>query len=235
MVMQKTTALALATALALPGIAMAEDEPIPISANVTFTTDYVFRGISQSDEKFAVQGGFDWASEKTGIYLGTWASNVDFNSDTSVELDAYGGWTKSWGDWGLDVGGIFYDYPGESSLNTMEIYVGGSWKWVSAKYYYSISDDYFGFVDADGSQYLVLAAEYTFPMGLSVGGSWGKTKFEGGPAGAPYSANDYDDYLIYAGYSYTGLDFKLSYADNDIDNATGIAEDRVFFSVTKTF
>ena len=92
----KTTAFALAAALAVPGIASAQDAAFPISANVAFTTDYVFRGISQTDEKFAVQGGFDWTSEPTGIYLGTWASNVDFNSDTSVELDAYVGWAKTW-------------------------------------------------------------------------------------------------------------------------------------------
>jgi len=81
----------------------------------------------------------------------------------------------------------------------------------------------------------MLAAEYTFPMGVSVGGSWGTTMYEGGPSGAPYSDGDYDDYKLYAGYSYTGLDFLLAYTDNDIDNATGIAEDRVYFSVTKSF
>ena len=86
MFVAKKNAVILA-ALALPGVAAAEPA-MPISANVTFTTDYVFRGISQTDEKFAVQGGFDWSSEPTGIYAGAWASNVDFNSDTSVEWNS---------------------------------------------------------------------------------------------------------------------------------------------------
>ncbi len=157
----KTKALALSAALTLPGIASAQDASIPISANLTFTTDYVFRGISQTDEKFAVQGGFDWASEGTGIYAGTWASNVDFGSDTSVELDAYIGWAKTWGDFGLDLGYLHYDYPGESSLNTDEIYIKGAWKWISASYYSTVSSEAFGILDARGSGYFDIAAEYT--------------------------------------------------------------------------
>ena len=235
MLMHKKKALVLAVALALPGIASAEDVPLPISANVTFATDYIFRGISQTDEKFAVQGGFDWASESTGIYIGTWASNVDFGSDTSVELDVYGGWTKSWGDWGLDLGYLHYDYPGESSLNTDELYVGGSWKWVSAKYSYAISDELFGVLDAKGSEYLSIAAAYTLPMGLTLGGSWGMTRLSGSTGNVANDTNDYDDYKIYAGYSYTGLDFELGWTDTDIDNPAPVAEDRVYFLVSKSF
>lgn len=231
----KKNAIALAAALALPGIASAQDAPVPISANLTFTTDYVFRGVSQTDGKFAVQGGFDWASEGTGIYAGTWASNVDFDSETSVELDVYAGWAKSFGDFGLDVGYLHYDYPGESSLNTDEIYVKGSWKWLSAGYYSTISDEAFGISDARGSGYFDIAAEYTFPMGLTLGGSYGTTMFSGSTMGVDNSNSDYDDYKVYAGYSYTGLDFLLAWTDNDIDNPTSPQEDTVFFSVSKSF
>jgi len=58
---------------------------------------------------------------------------------------------------------------------------------------------------------------------------------DGGPAGSPNDASDYDDYKVSLGYSYTGLDFEVAYTDNDIDNATGPAEDRVYFSVSKSF
>jgi len=234
----KKNAIALAAALALPGVATAQDASIPINANLTFTTDYVFRGISQTDEKFAVQGGFDWASEGTGIYAGGWASNVDFGSDTSVELDAYIGWAKSWGDFGMDLGYLHYDYPGESSLNTDELYIKGSWNWLSASYYYTISDEAFGILNADGSGYFDIAAEYTFPMGLAIGGSYGTTMYSGTTSGVNNSDSDYDDYKIYVGYSdatYTGLDYQLAWTDNDINNPAPIAEDRVFFSISKSF
>jgi len=238
----KKTAVALAAALALPGIASAQDAPIPISANLTFTTDYVFRGISQTNEKFAVQGGFDWESAATGIYVGTWASNVSFD-EASVELDAYAGWKKSWGDWGLDLGYLHYDYPGESVFNTDEVYITGSWKWLSASYYSTVSSEFFGVKDARGSGYLVLGAEYGFPMGLTIGGTYGTTMLSGDDPDTPGTNDfgDYDDYKIYAGYSYTGLDFELAYTDTSFDNssvATGlgkIAEDRVIFSVSKSF
>lgn len=224
-------------AMMLPGFALAQDSApvLPITGNLTFTSDYVFRGISQSDEHFAVQGGFDYAHEATGLYIGTWASNVDFNSDTSVELDVYAGWAKSYGDFGIDAGYIHYNYPGESSLNTDEIYLGGSWKWFTAKYYYAISDSLFGVTDAKGSQYFTVGASYTLPVGVALGASYGMTMLDGSTGGTPNDTADYDDYKISAGYSYGGVDFELAYTDNDIDNPADIAKDRVFFSVSKSF
>ena len=183
-----------------------------------------------------MQGGFDWASEATGIYAGTWASNVSFD-EASVELDVYAGWTKSFGDFGLDVGLLHYDYPGESVFNTDELYINGSWKWITAGYYYTISDEWFGLQDADGSGYLTIGAAYTFPMGFTVGGSYGSTMLSGDDptVAGTNDANDYDDYKVYVGYSYTGLDFELGYTDTDIDNPAAIADDRVYFSVSKSF
>ncbi len=231
----KIIALAIAGALVLPGAAAAQDAPLPISANVTFTTDYVFRGISQTNERFAVQGGFDWANEATGIYVGTWASNVDFDSETSVELDVYGGWTKSFGDFGTDIGFIHYDYPGESRLNTDDLYVSGSWRWLSASYYHTISNEWFGVTDASGTGYFTVGAEYTLPMGLTIGSSYGTTMLSGSTAGVPNDLQDYDDYKISLGYSYTGLDLELAWTDTDIDNGGPNTEDRVYFSVSKSF
>ena len=75
--MMKKTLLAAAM-LATSSAALAE-----ISANVTLASDYVFRGISQTDNQIAIQGGFDYAQDN-GFYVGTWASNVDpdfFNGD----------------------------------------------------------------------------------------------------------------------------------------------------------
>ena len=234
----RKAALIAAAALALPGVALAQEPQAPISANITFTTDYVFRGISQTNERFAVQGGFDWASEPTGIYVGTWASNVDFDSETSVELDGYIGWAKSWGDWGVDLGYLHYNYPGESVLNTDEIYAKGSWKWLGLEYYHTVSSEAFGIADARGSGYLAATVAYTFPMGLTLGGSYGTTQYSGGPAGAPNDLADYDDYKVYVGYSdstYTGLDLELAWTDTDINNPSDNADSKFYFAISKSF
>lgn len=122
------TAAALAAGLmAAPALAQDEDTPHFLggnfSANVAITTDYTFRGISQSSGDPAVQGGFDWASDT--FYVGTWASTVDFNDDitdpftgesisdgSQLELDLYFGYTPSIGDLALDFGFTYYLYPG---------------------------------------------------------------------------------------------------------------------------
>jgi len=119
--------LCISTAL-LSAPAMAQEEDTPtffggsFSANVAITTDYTFRGISQSGSDTAIQGGFDWASDT--FYVGTWASTVDFNDDltnpitgeqisdgSSAEVDFYAGFTPSVGDLSLDFGVTYYLYP----------------------------------------------------------------------------------------------------------------------------
>jgi uncharacterized protein (TIGR02001 family) len=238
MLKHKLIAAGIAGAVALPGLALAQDAELPISANLTFTTDYVFRGISQNDEKFAVQGGFDFEHEETGIYVGTWASNVAAG-DGTVELDGYVGWTKSFGEFGLDIGYIHYNYPGASSLNTDEIYIGGSWKWFEAMYSRAISSEFFGIPDGKGSEYFMIGASYELPMGVTIGGHYGMTRLDGTDGGVPNKEFDYDDWKVAVGYSYGGFDLELAYTDTSFDKKQNapekIADDRIFFSVTKTF
>ena len=92
------------------------------SANVSYVSQYLFRGIQQSNENMAIQGGFD-VSHVSGLYLGTWSSNVLFadaigagtTSSTSIETDIYGGFSKDIGNFSLDMGGIYYLYPDATS------------------------------------------------------------------------------------------------------------------------
>jgi len=84
-------------ALALPGVAMAEDSPL--SGNVSLTTDYLFRGVTQTDHRGAIQGGFDYANP-SGWYVGVWGSNISWITDgtnvipgSSLELDTYAGYS----------------------------------------------------------------------------------------------------------------------------------------------
>lgn len=107
--------LALGLSMALTSITGAQAE---VSANVGMVSDYVFRGLSQSDEEFAIQGGFDWSHE-SGFYLGTWASSVDFSGGTGVsggadvEWDLYLGYGGSINEsWSWDVSYVQYMYPG---------------------------------------------------------------------------------------------------------------------------
>ena len=111
-----------ATTVAAPALAEGE-----WSGNVAITSDYVFRGISQTDGAPTVSGGFDWASDS--FYVGTWASGVDFGDGTSTEIDVYAGFTPTVGVFDLDLGAIYYIYPDapdEPEQNFVELYAGAS-------------------------------------------------------------------------------------------------------------
>src|SRR5215510_8066238 len=96
-------ALSVAAALAAPGIAAAADAP-PVTGNMTIASDYRFRGISQTYLGPTIQGGIDYA-HASGIYLGNWNSNVAsqvYTGGSGIEMDFYGGWKQTFGDFGLD-------------------------------------------------------------------------------------------------------------------------------------
>ena len=84
-----------------------------ISANVGLFSQYIFRGISYTQEKPAVQGGFDLAHE-SGAYLGVWGTNVSdlALSNATGEIDVYGGFAKTIDDWTVDVGFLQFIFPG---------------------------------------------------------------------------------------------------------------------------
>jgi uncharacterized protein (TIGR02001 family) len=98
----------------LPGRGRVADAPMPrtctTAGNVGFTTDYVFRGISQSNENAAVQGGVDLTCGN--FYAGVWGSSVDLGFDSSAEIDIYGGYKMKLHRFDLDFGFIYYGYPG---------------------------------------------------------------------------------------------------------------------------
>src|SRR5687767_1780813 len=170
--------LAASAALAIPSFATAQQAPAatpsPFTGNIALVSQYRFRGIDQTFGKPALQGGFDYA-HSSGIYVGNWNSNVNEGAGfpgANLEKDFYGGWTKAFGDFGLDIGAIYYYYPGSDSaaglvgaptnnrtnqvatgrVDNKEFYVGGSWKWLSLKYFHSL-DDYFSVPGTDGSHY----------------------------------------------------------------------------------
>ncbi|HPU51499.1 MAG TPA: TorF family putative porin, partial [Burkholderiaceae bacterium] len=174
-------------AAAVPSTGMAQDKkeasPHTLTGNLNLVSEYRYRGISQTNNKPAVQGGFDYA-HASGVYVGTWASNVSWLSDggsgtvsNSLEWDIYGGYKGTAGDFGYDVGLLYYYYPGKypsgfNSPNTLEAYVAGSWKTLTLKYSHSLTD-LFGFVDSKGSGYLDLTGTYDLGNGFSLVGHYG--------------------------------------------------------------
>ena len=94
-----------------------------VSANVAFSSDYIWRGMTQSDGP-AMSGGFDYSSDG-GFYAGIWGSNVNFNDGAGSELDYYFGYSGEMGGLGFDIGYVAFDYPkNETGLDFEEIVLG---------------------------------------------------------------------------------------------------------------
>lgn len=223
MIRKLATLSAVSFALAAPVFA----EEVEISGNVTLTTDYVWRGISQSNEDFAVQGGFDLALEN-GFYVGTWASNVDFQDepqDTNLELDFYGGFAGEFANGiGWDVGAIAYLYPDteDADLDFVEVYGG-----LSTELENGLGLGGYVYYDFDNQNvWIEGSAGYSFTDSFAADVSLGNYSFDGG--------GDYTAYSVGATYSApVGLDFDLRFWGTDVDNVS-IADERVVLSVSKS-
>ncbi|RTZ60240.1 MAG: hypothetical protein DSZ32_04010 [Gammaproteobacteria bacterium] len=204
--------LAASCVLASTGV-LAEDGPF--SANVALTTDYVWRGISQTNEDPAIQGGFD--AVFGGFYVGTWASNVEFKDDAHMEQDWYLGYGGGAGPITYDVGYIAYTYHGNSDLNFEEGYIGVGYKWLSAK----LSNDF-----ENDNLYAEIGAEFELGGAVTLGLHYGDYSFDD-------STSDYSDYKVSASKEFGGFDFELAYTDTDID-ADDLADGRVFLTISKS-
>lgn len=202
-------ASAVTTAIALAGAvpALAED----VAFNIGATNNYVFRGITQTDEKFAVQGGLDFATDG-GFYAGAWASNVDFKDGTDAEIDLYGGYKTEAGGFALDFGVVAYSYvgaPSGVSYNNYELKVGASRAFgpatLGAVVYYS--PDSWG-VESE-SVYAELNGAYTVSDKISVSGAVGRQTFDPG--------SDYTTWNLGGTYALTDkLGLDLRYYDTNL-------------------
>lgn len=215
--MKKTLiAATLANLLAMPAFAEEPASPHTFTGNVGLFSQYVFRGISQTNEDVALQGGFDY-SHASGFYIGTWASNISWLSDSetitgyrssSLEVDVYGGFRGAFGDSGFtyDIGLLQYVYPGSRGAgfvkaDTTEIYGAIGWKFLSAKYSYSLGDT-FAVNDASGTWYLDLQANYPITETLTLNLHYGIQEFSGSNAGVSNdSIASYEDWKIGLSYA----------------------------------
>lgn len=221
-------ALVLTGLLGAPALAMAD-----VSGNLGLFSDYRFRGVSQTSEGPAVQGGFDYSHE-SGLYVGTWASNVDFAG--SLEIDVYGGYNHAVNDdLSFNVGALYYAYPshstpaGEMDPNTLELYAGGTWKWLNVKYSHSVTDTFA--IGEKNSYYLEGNVSVPLPYDISLGLHYGYSKFKGMAAGED---DDYSDWKIGVSKDVAGFTLGLAYVETDIDDAD-IADGTAVVSISKTF
>ena len=214
-----------------------------ISANVALTSDYRFRGISQSNEDIAIQGGFDYAWDN-GIYIGTWGSSVDFDSDSdggfngSLELDYYVGWGMDVGEnSAIDVGYLYYDYPGDSSAGEgdyQELY--GSFSWHDLTVGMAYSDDYYGETDT----FFYYYADYSFGFAdnWSLDLHVGYNDLEKNGGFLDTDEDSYTDYSVGVTTSFLAVDWTLAYVGTTLDEedvfGTDWAEDTVVFTVSKS-
>ena len=215
--------------------------PGTFSANVALTSEYLFRGISQTDDAPALQGGFDYElpAGPVNLYLGVWGSNVDFNEaagvdGATVEIDVYGGVNGSIGDTGLswDVGFIYYAYPGaDSSLDYDFWEAAGSlsydFKVASVTGSVNWSPDNFG--GTDDAVYTKLGVDVPVPgvENLTLSAYIANQAFDQG--------DDYVEWNFSVGYSVLGFDLSVAYSDVDIDPATDGSEEAVIFTVSRSF
>jgi len=249
--MRKTIlAVAVSAAAAVPGLALAQaaaKSPHTLTGNMSIVSDYRFRGISQTFEQPAIQGGIDY-SHASGFYLGNWNSSVSglsYPGGGGIEMDLYGGYKKAFGDIGFDVGLLQYYYPkatvsGEK-FDTLEAYVAGSWKWLTLKYSITLTD-WFGVNststgttngDSEGSGYLELNASYEMAPKLTLVGHIGQQTVKN------YGTLDYVDYKIGATYDLNGWVLGAAYVDTDTSAFTAGGKDMgkgaAVLSVSRSF
>ena len=205
--------------------------PGEFSANVGIYSEYYFRGISQTDDVPALQGGFDWSAtvdEGTGIgvYLEVWGSNVDFNEASgvdgaSIEIDYYGGLTGSIGSSGVswDVGFIYYTYPGAAgSLNYDFVEAQGALSYdfgiATATASLNYSPENFG--ESGAAYYPKLAVDVPVGKYLKISAHVAKQYIENNTA---FGQPDYVDYSIGGTVNVAGFDVNLTWSDTDLSSS----------------
>jgi len=210
------------------------------SGNVALTSNYVFRGVSQTDNAATVQGGFD-LEHSSGFYAGVWASGVDsgFYSGAEAEFDLYAGFGGEFSNGlGYDIGYLAYRYPDTTfnDNNTEEVYGSLSYDFGPAAVSVGLaySSDWFG---TDEATYTTVGVDIPLPNDFGLSLHYGSEDFD--------NLDDYDDWKIGLSKSWKGFDFALDYTDTDVDDDVGqnpvtgvggghLADGTVIFTISKS-
>lgn len=249
--------VALSALVAQP--ARASDAPTysPLTSNISVVSNYIYRGVSRTNNYPAVQGGVDLSLE-SGYYVGAWGSNVSWLQDrglakaSSLELDAYAGYKDSFAtNFNYDLGLLRYHFPAVYNANAInadstEAYAGLGFKWLSMKYSYSIGN-MFGVMDSKGTHYVDISANFPFPdEGVTLSAHWGRQTFKGAGAEALKLAGadpSYSDIRLGVSYNLEGYIFGLSYINTSKNESTyytsvqggKLRRETALFSFRRTF
>lgn len=221
--MMKQVAIASLGAIALSSIASAQE----VVGNVGLTTNYIFRGITQTDDGPAVSGGFDIESE--GFYAGIWASSVDFSDATTLEVDFYGGYAFAAAGFDFDIGAIYYAYPdspeiGGNSQDFLEIY-GGVAKdvgLVSLDAKLSWSEDFYA--GTGEALYLEVGAAMEVIEGITLDARLGSSQFD------ELAGADYEDWQLGISGEVVGVGWDFRFHDT-----SDFYGDAFVFSISQSF
>lgn len=217
--MKKIIGLAMLAGAATAGVAHAEGT---VSANVSLTSDYVFRGVSLSDNGPAIQGGFDYTNEMW--YAGVWGSSLS----SGVETDLYAGVTPTTGPISWDLGVIGYFYPGaDDDAAEFDYYeLKGTATFnpteqlaLGVGLYYSPEN----YGDTGDATYLEVNAGYTVNDAFAINGAYGNQTIEyplGQSGGVP--EDDYNTWNLGATYALHGFNLDFRYHDTDIKAGSDI-------------
>lgn len=219
--------------LPLTGLAMLSAVPAAqaeISGNIGVTSNYLWRGVSQTMNSAAVSGGIDYSHEK-GFYAGTWISNVDWGSPeddlgTGAEVDFYAGFSGGKGDFGYDVGYIYYYYPNFTDADFGEIYGSLSYKWIEGGIAYTVNKS------ADGPTndlYYYLSGSWDLPQDWSIGATIGHYDFkDGGDADYTHGQLDLGKSLG----EYGDVTFTVSKVSGNSFEGEDVWDEDVLFAVS---
>lgn len=227
--LRQTLALAAVLGAFAAGPALAQDDGLSVEFNIGAATDYVFRGVSNTDENPQVFGGVDVSSGL--FYAGVWVSNVDYDDGTDAEFDLYAGISPSLGAVSFDFGALYYGYvdaPSGADYNYLELQAKAEVPLGPATLgtgFYYVPDSY-GHVDH--SAYYEVNAAFSATDKVSLSGALGRQTFDGG--------GDYTTWNAGVGYALTdNVGFDLRYHDTDKHRFGKLYDSRVVLSLEVTF
>ena len=223
--MKKLNVLAISAAVAASGL-VSGTAHAGLSANVGFMSDYYFRGVKQNDA--TASAGLDYEHE-SGLYVGTWAAEVGGHSTTpsqsdGIEIDLYGGYSGTAGDFSYGLGFANYQYTGDFDTSYLEVSLTAGYGPVSFEFTSGTREE-----NPTDEDYTFMALSYEYDIVTATYGVWG---------------DDFEGAYLEVGIAkeFSGIDFGVSIINGDAEEnpsagSQNFASDgtAMVFTIGKTF